>query len=95
MRQRAGDAIRVKLRLYLEEEMRPWEKTFPDELWIQFGRLTRRQGSIHSRPKYWGHLVNELVYEYLDADVYEWLKENAPTPRKGKITISGLAANMG
>jgi hypothetical protein len=93
--ERAGDAIRVKLRLYLEEEMRPWEKTFPDELWIQFGRLTRRQGSIHSRPKYWGHLVNELVYEYLDADVYEWLKENAPTPRKGKITISGLAANMG
>jgi hypothetical protein len=24
----------------LEGEMRKWEKTFPDELWKEFGRLT-------------------------------------------------------
>jgi hypothetical protein len=82
--ERAPDALRTKLKLYLEEEMRPWEKTFPDELWIQFGRLTNWKGAIHSRPKYWGKLVNELIYGYLDADVMKWLKENAPAPRHGQ-----------
>lgn len=93
--ERAGDAVRVKLKLYLEEELRPWEKTFPDELWVQFGRLTRWKGEIHSRPKYWGHLVNELVYEYLDGDVYQWLKENAPQPRHGQNYHQWLSSQYG
>ena len=54
-RDRPVDALQFKLRLYLAEEMRKWEKTFPDELWEQFGRLTGWQGSLHSRPKYWGN----------------------------------------
>src|SRR5690606_3759996 len=82
--EREPDALRTKLKLFLEEEMRPWEKTFPDELWIQFGRLTNWKGAIHSRPKYWGKLVNELVYGYLDGDVLSWLKANAPAPRSGQ-----------
>jgi hypothetical protein len=82
--ERAADALRVKLTLFLEDEMRPWEKTFPDELWVQFGRLTRWKGPIHERPKYWGKLVNELIYGYLDPDVYQWLRTNAPKPRHGQ-----------
>jgi len=78
--ERAGDALQIKLKLFLAEEMRKWEKTFPDDLWIQFGRLTNWKGSIHSRPKYWGKLVMEVIYEYLDPDVAQWLKENAPQP---------------
>ncbi|WP_244465634.1 P63C domain-containing protein [Devosia chinhatensis] len=40
---------------------RRWnEKTFPDELWEEFGRLTNWQGSLIARPKYWGKLVIEL-----------------------------------
>lgn len=74
------DALQFKLNLYLAEEMREWEKTFPDELWVQFGRLTNWKGSLHSRPKYWGKLVNELVYSYLDKDVYNYLKSNKPKP---------------
>jgi hypothetical protein len=77
---RAEDALRLKLNLFLSEEMRKWEKTFPDELWQQFGRLTNWKGSAHQRPKYWGKLVNEMVYSYLDRDVYAWLKKNAPKP---------------
>jgi hypothetical protein len=77
---RPVDALQFKLNLFLEEEMRKWEKTFPDELWEQFSRLTNWKGTIHSRPKYWGKLVNELVYGYLDKDVYAWLKSNAPKP---------------
>jgi len=78
---RAQDALRVKLKAFLAEEMRKWEKTFPDELWMEFGRLTRWRGSVIQRPKYWGRLVIELIYEYLDPDVAKWLKENAPKPR--------------
>jgi hypothetical protein len=93
--ERAEDALRVKLKLFLEEEMRPWEKTFPDELWVQFGRLTRWRGPIHQRPKYWGKLVNELVYSYLDPDVYEWLRTHAPAPRHGQNYHQWLSGQYG
>jgi len=93
--ERAEDALRVKLKLYLEEEMRAWEKTFPDELWVQFGRLTRWKGPIHERPKYWGKLVMELVYGYLDPDVCEWLKKNAPKPRHGQNYHQWLSSQYG
>jgi len=82
--EREEDALQIKLRLFLAEEMRKWEKTFPDELWKEFGRLTNWKGNAHQRPKYWGKLVNELVYNYLDPDVYEWLKANVPKPRHGR-----------
>jgi len=80
---RPVDALQFKLKLFLSEEMRKWEKTFPDQLWVEFARLTKWTGSLHQRPKYWGKLVNELVYSYLDKDVYAWLKENAPKPSTG------------
>lgn len=92
---RAEDALRVKLRAYLEEEMRPWEKTFPDQLWIEFGRLTGWKGSVQQRPKYWGKLVNELVYQYLDADVFDWLKTNAPAPKHGQNYHQWLSGQYG
>jgi P63C domain len=92
---RSEDALRVKLRAYLEQEMRPWEKTFPDELWVEFGRLTSWKGSVQQRPKYWGNLVNELVYTYLDPDVFDWLKNNAPPPRHGQNYHQWLTSNYG
>jgi hypothetical protein len=93
--ERAEDALRVKLRAYLEEEMRPWEKTFPDELWQQFARITNWEGSVTKRPKYWGKLVMEFIYDYLDPDVAKWLKENAPEPRHGRNYHQWLTAQYG
>jgi hypothetical protein len=81
---RAEDALQVKLKAFLAEEMRKWEKTFPDELWKELGRLTNWKGTIQQRPKYWGKIVMELIYDYLDKDVAEWLKKNAPKPRTGQ-----------
>jgi len=78
--ERPIDELQIKFKLFLAEEMRKWDKTFPDDLWIQFGRLTRWKGTLHQRPKYWGKLVWELIYEYLDPDVAQWLRENAPKP---------------
>lgn len=76
--ERAEDALQVKLRLFIAEELRAWEKTFPDELWEEFGRLTNWQGPLNSRPKYWGRLVIELIYDTLDPDVAKFLRENRP-----------------
>ncbi|MGN6655981.1 MAG: P63C domain-containing protein [Rhodanobacter sp.] len=76
--ERAEDALQVKLRAFIAEELRAWEKTFPDELWQEFGRLTKWSGPLHSRPRWWGKLVIELIYDTLDADVAKYLKENKP-----------------
>lgn len=77
---RAEDALQVKLRAFIAEELRAWEKTFPDELWEEFGRLTNWRGALRSRPKWWGKLVIELIYDTLDPDVAKYLKENKPDP---------------
>jgi hypothetical protein len=78
--ERDEDALQVKLRAFIAEELRDWEKTFPDEVWEEFGRLTDWKGSLNSRPKYWGKLVIELIYDALDPDVAKYLGENRPEP---------------
>ncbi len=92
---RTEDALQFKLRLFLEEEMRKWEPTFPEELWVEFGRLTHWKGPLNQRPKYWGRLVMELVYEYLDTDVAEWLRKNNPKPQKGQNHHQWLSGQYG
>jgi hypothetical protein len=93
--ERPMDALQLKLKLYLEEEMRPWEATFPDQLWVEFQRLTNWHGPLHLRPKWWGKLVNELIYDYLDSDVARWLRNNAPKPRYGQNYHQWLSSQYG
>ncbi|MBI5094647.1 MAG: hypothetical protein HZB26_19705 [Candidatus Hydrogenedentes bacterium] len=93
--ERPDDALQLRLRAYLSEEMREWEKTFPDQLWSELGRLTNWKGAISKRPKYWGRLVNELVYDYLDPDVAKWLRENAPRPKHGQNYHQWLSGQFG
>jgi len=76
--ERAEDELQLKLRAFIADELRAWEKTFPDELWGEFGRLTNWQGALRNRPKWWGKLVIELIYDTLDPDVTKYLKENKP-----------------
>jgi len=91
----ASDFLQFKLKAFLSEEMRKWEKTFPDELWLEFGRLTKWSGPVTSRPKWWGKLVNELVYDYLDPDVAKWLREHAPKPKHGQNYFQWLSEQYG
>ncbi|HAG97383.1 MAG TPA: hypothetical protein DCL75_00575 [Ktedonobacter sp.] len=92
---RSEEALQLKLRLYLEEEMRKWEHTFPEELWREFGRLTHWKGSLVQRPKYWGRLVMGLIYDYLDPDVSDWLRKNNPKPQKGQNHYQWLTGQYG
>lgn len=82
---RAENELQFKLKLYLSEEMRGWEKTFPDDLWIQFARLTHWAGTpLKNRPRHWGYFVMDLIYRSLDPDVAKYLKEHKPEPKKGQ-----------
>lgn len=82
---RAENELQFKLKLYLSEEMRGWEKTFPDDLWIQFARLTHWSGTpTKNRPRHWGYFVMDLIYRSLDPDVAKYLKENKPEPKRGQ-----------
>lgn len=93
--ERAEDALQIKLRAFVAEELRDWEKTFPDELWEEFGRLTNWQGSLHSRPKWWGKIVMETVYEAIDPDIAAYLKDNKPSPRHGRNYHQWMTEDVG
>ena len=93
--EREEDALQVKIRAFISEELRAWEKTFPDELWEEFGRLTHWQGSLQQRPKYWGKLVLELIYDAMDPDVAKYLKENKPKPRHELNYHQWLSEDLG
>ena len=73
--QREDDELQRKFNFFLNGTARDWEKTFPDELWIEFGRLTNWRGSIKERPRYWGNYVNDLIYKCIDEDVAQELKK--------------------
>ncbi len=76
---RAEDALQFKLKLYLAEEMRAWEKTFPDDLWIEFARLTQWDGQpTKNRPRY-----------------CKYIKENKPKPQKGQNYHQWFNADIG
>lgn len=87
--------LQMKLNYFITDEARDWEKTFPDELWYEFGRLTNWKGSIKKRPKYWGKLVNALIYDCLDKDVAEYLRENKPPKYTGQKYFQWLNEEFG
>ena len=92
---RAQDALELKLQAFIAEELREWEKTFPDELWEQFGRLTNWKGALHQRPKWWGKLVMELVYDALDKDVADHLRDHKPPPVHGRNYHQWITQDIG
>ena len=92
---RKPDALTIKMQAFFSPELREWEKTFPDELWEEFGRLTNWHGALHHRPKWWGKLVIELIYESLDHDVAEHLKNNKPPPKHGLNYHQWLSSDFG
>ena len=92
---RADNALQVKIQAYILDELRGWEKAFPDELWEKFGRLTNWDKPLQHRPKYWGKLVYELIYDALDPDVAEYLKTNKPNPKYKQNWHQWLSKDFG
>lgn len=83
---RHSKELQLKMKYFLvdkDSNAREWEKTFPDDLWFEFGRLTKWKGSLKKRPKYWGKYVNELIYNLLDKDIAEYLRKHKPPKYNG------------
>lgn len=82
---RAKQELQRILNLYVQAELRPWTKMFPDEFFEQIYRLQHweyRPGSAKRTP-YVGHLINKYVYEPLPPGVLEELRRLNPTTPKG------------
>ena len=81
---RAKRALQVKLQAFIAEEMQEWARMFPEEFWLELARLEGTHYSPRSRPLRWGKYVMAFVYDAIDKDVGEKLREINPDPHHGK-----------
>ncbi len=84
--ERPADELRRILEAYINEELRPWVKRFPNEFFKQIYRLhgwDYREGN-HKHPQYVGKLINKLIYDALPPGVLAALREKNPTNESGR-----------
>ncbi len=76
------------LKAYIAEELRPWQKRFPNEFYKEMFRLHNWPYNPLSvkRPSYVGKLTNKLIYDKLPPGVLEELKSKNPRNDKGNRT---------
>lgn len=79
---RAADELQVKLAAYIAKDLNEWTRTFPLEFFEQLYKLEGRHPPVPPQPypKRFGRYVMEFVYDTLDPDVADWLRENNPNP---------------
>lgn len=80
---RARHELQRILEAYVQAELRPWVKTFPDEFFKQIYRLQgwEYKPGTSKRTPHVGKLINQYVYEQLPPGVLEELKR--VNPRNG------------
>lgn len=82
---RARLELQMILEAYVQAELRPWIKTFPDEFFAQIYRLQGweyRPGTSKRTP-YVGKLVNKYVYDQLPPGVLDELQRLNPRNERG------------
>lgn len=77
---RARNALSRILEAFVAKELQAWIQTFPDDYYRQLFRL---RGLAYpddpvKRPRYFGHLTNDLVYKRLAPGVLDELKRLTP-----------------
>ncbi len=83
---RAKDALAKILEEFIAKELRPWVHTFPDEFYAELFRLRGLQypKDTVKRPRYFGHLTNDIIYSRLAPFVMEQLKNDTPRAPDGR-----------
>ena len=83
---RAKDELAHILEAYVQEELRSWTKTFPDEFFRQIYRLQdwEYKPGIARRTPFVGKLINKYVYEQLPPGVLQELQRLNPSNPKGQ-----------
>jgi hypothetical protein len=70
----------IKLQAFIADELQEWAVMFPDEFWWELARLEGVHYSARHRPLRWGRYVMMFVYDAIDPDIGNWLRENNPGP---------------
>ena len=85
-RDRAAGALAQILEEFIAKELRPWVKTFPDQFYEELFRLRELNFPADgvSRPKYFGHLTNDIIYARLAPAVVDELKASTPKTATGR-----------
>lgn len=79
---RKAAELQEKFTAYLQAEYREWTETFPRQFFMQLYRL---EGIVPPQmiahyPKRFGKYIMEFVYDTMDRDIANWLRENNPSP---------------
>ncbi|MEV0646127.1 P63C domain-containing protein [Phytomonospora sp. NPDC050363] len=82
---RARDELRRILEAYVQAELRPWVRRFPDEFFRQVYRLQgwEYKPGTSKRTPYVGKLINKYIYEQLPPGVLDELRDRNPRNERG------------
>lgn len=78
---RKKNALRLKLQAFISEDMQEWARMFPEEFWLELARLEGTRYSPRNRPLRWGKYVTMFVYDAIDGDIGQKLREINPHPQ--------------
>lgn len=84
--ERAADALARILENFIAKELQPWVKTFPPEFYDNMFRLR----GLHfpkdtvTRPQYFGHITNDVVYKRLAPGIVNELRRVTPKLPSGR-----------
>jgi hypothetical protein len=84
---KARNALDVILVKFVQQDLRKWIKTFPDEFYFHICRLkgwNYSEENKNVRGPSWGRLTNHLIYDRLAPGVREELKRLTPRDAKGR-----------
>lgn len=83
---RAKDALARILEEFVAKELQPWIHTFPTDYYREIFRLRGLDypGDTVSRPQYFGHLTNDIVYKRIAPGVLDELKRITPRSNSGR-----------
>ena len=87
-RDRARDSLARILEEFVAKELQPYVKKFPAEFYEEMFRLRGLQFDPKSvkRPRYFGHLTNDIVYRRLAPGVWKELKAQTKKNDEGRLS---------
>lgn len=87
--ERERNELQKLIDIYVNEELRVWQKVFPDVYYQEIFRLRKWDytvAGIKKRPGVVGHWTNKFIYEQLPPGVLEELKKKTPKTESGNYS---------
>lgn len=96
---REKDALAKIFEAFIDNELQPWIKTFPDDYYKELFRLYNlpyppKNGKV-SRPGFFGHVTNRVIYKKLAPEILPELKKQANKLGKSVRLHQTLTPNKG